>query len=114
MSASVTAFLTSWAVLVVLTTTARLTYGYNGPATAGAGTNIDITQYQAGCTFVCTVAPTSLKCFRCKNRIPMRFGKRSVQEQEDESAVDDLLRNFFARLRIDINEAGVPVARSTK
>ncbi|XP_055349000.1 uncharacterized protein LOC129595891 [Paramacrobiotus metropolitanus] len=33
--------------------------------------------YQKGCMLVCTMYPTSVKCFRCKNRIPMRFGKRS-------------------------------------
>ena len=92
---------------------------YNGPAMQAGGPGglgglggqiVDITQYQAGCTFVCTVAPTSLKCFRCKNRIPMRFGKRSVAEDaaagEDEAPEESdfvLLRSYYDRLRRDLH-----------
>ncbi|OQV19379.1 hypothetical protein BV898_06611 [Hypsibius exemplaris] len=28
------------------------------------------------CYILCGLSPNSVKCFRCKNRLPMRFGKR--------------------------------------
>jgi hypothetical protein len=28
------------------------------------------------CFVLCGITPNSVKCFRCKNRLPMRFGKR--------------------------------------
>ena len=28
------------------------------------------------CFLLCGMTPNSVKCFRCKNRLPMRFGKR--------------------------------------
>ncbi|GAU96484.1 hypothetical protein RvY_07920-2 [Ramazzottius varieornatus] len=68
-----------WLLLTVLVAQGT-NYGY-GPAYGQQA--MDMIHFRDGCNFLCTVSPASQKCFRCKNRIPMRFGKRSSSSSTD-------------------------------
>lgn len=56
---------------------------------AGSCYAADTSTLKDDCFLLCTLSPNSVKCFRCKNRLPMRFGKRSGTSADYSSVYDD-------------------------